>query len=306
VVRRVGNETWLLGYDAEGHLVSLQKQGDSVGWVYEYDGLGRRVRAVRGTSEVVYLYSGDTLVAEGSRQRSGDPLQWVYYGYGGSMYQQVSNAGTEYKHWNLRGDLAATSSPTGAYAPAPLTDAFGDTVAGARPTYDWNGAWGYRNEALTGGLQKVGVRWYDPTVGRFLQQDPWLGSIYAPLTLNAYGYCVNDPVSVVDSTGKAPAILVIPLIIIGIFLIPTPVGNNSTIVTDPAPKTAECIVLEVEVPPPFALPPGFPTGPIVGTPPPRPPDDILVIPPGTPINLPGLPLPSLPPGVCGRLIIWYK
>jgi RHS repeat-associated protein len=109
------------------------------------------------------------------------------------MYQQVSNAGVEYKHWNLRGDLAATSSPTGAYAPAPLTDAFGDTIAGARPTYDWNGAWGYRNEALTGGLQKVGVRWYDPTVGRFLQQDPWLGSIYAPLTLNAYGYCVNDP-----------------------------------------------------------------------------------------------------------------
>jgi RHS repeat-associated protein len=109
------------------------------------------------------------------------------------MYQQVSNAGVEYKHWNLRGDLAATSSPTGAYSPAPITDAFGDTVAGARPTYDWNGAWGYRNEALTGGLQKVGVRWYDPTVSRFLQQDPWLRSIYAPLTLNAHRYCVNDP-----------------------------------------------------------------------------------------------------------------
>jgi hypothetical protein len=46
------------------------------------------------------------------------------------------------------------------------------------------------------------VRWYDPTVGRFLQQDPWLGSIYAPLTLNAYGYCVNDPVNAVDPDGK--------------------------------------------------------------------------------------------------------
>ena len=200
VVRRVGNETWLLGYDAEGNLVSLQKQGE-VGWVYEYDGLGRRVRAVRGSLEVVYLYSGNTLVAEGSRQRSSDPLQWVYYGYGGSMYQQVSNAGTEYKHWNLRGDLAATSSPTGAYSPAPITDAFGDLVTGNRQTYDWNGAWGYRNEALTGGLQKVGVRWYDPTVGRFLQQDPWLGDIYEPLTLNAYGYCVNDPVNAVDPSG---------------------------------------------------------------------------------------------------------
>jgi RHS repeat-associated protein len=200
VVRRANGETWSLGYDAEGHLVSLQKQGE-VGWVYEYDGLGRRVRAVRGSLEVVYLYSGNTLVAEGSRQSSNDPLQWVYYGYGGAMYQQVSNAGTEFKHWNLRGDLVATSSPTGAYSPAPLTDGFGDTIAGARPTYDWNGAWGYRNEALTGGLQKVGVRWYDPTVGRFLQQDPWLGSIYAPLTLNAYGYCVNDPVNAVDPSG---------------------------------------------------------------------------------------------------------
>jgi RHS repeat-associated protein len=307
VVRRVGNETWELGYDAEGHLVSLQKQGDSVGWVYEYDGLGRRVRAVRGSLEVVYLYSGDTLVAEGSRQSSSDPLQWVYYGYGGAMYQQIASTGMEYKHWNLRGDLAATSGSSGGFTAPPLTDAFGGSVNDdMRPNYDWNGLWGYRNEALTGGLQKVGVRWYDPTVGRFLQQDPWLGSIYAPLTLNAYGYCVNDPVSVVDSTGKAPAILVIPLLIVGIFLIPTPVGNNSTIVTGPAPKTVECIVLKVEVSPPFALPPGFPTGPIIGTPPPRPPDDILVIPPGTPINLPGLPLASLPPGVSGRLIIWYK
>jgi hypothetical protein len=50
------------------------------------DGLGRRVRAVRGSLEVVYLYSGDTLLAEGSRQSSSDPLQWVYYGFGGAMY----------------------------------------------------------------------------------------------------------------------------------------------------------------------------------------------------------------------------
>jgi len=167
------------------------------------DGLGRRVRAVRGSLEVVYLYSGDTLVAEGSRQSSSEPFEWVYYGYGGSMYSQAASGQVEYKHWSLRGDLVATSSPTGGYSPAPFTDAFGDMVNGSRQTYDWNGAWGYRNEALTGGLQKVGVRWYDPTVGRFLQQDPWLGSIYAPLTLNAYGYCVNDPVNAVDPEGES-------------------------------------------------------------------------------------------------------
>jgi RHS repeat-associated protein len=120
------------------------------------------------------------------------------------MYQQVAGTGTEtkYKHWSFRGDLVATSDPNGAFSPAPLTDAFGGLVDGNRQTYDWNGAWGYRNELVeTGGLQKVGVRWYDLTVGRFLQMDPWLGSIYVPLTLNAYGYCVNDPIQWVDPSG---------------------------------------------------------------------------------------------------------
>jgi hypothetical protein len=56
-------------------------------------------------------------------------------------------------------------------------------------------------------LVKVGVRWYDPTVGRFLQQDPWLGDIYEPLTLNAYGYCVNDPLQLVDPSGASPLII---------------------------------------------------------------------------------------------------
>ncbi|GIV87201.1 MAG: hypothetical protein KatS3mg054_1230 [Chloroflexus sp.] len=65
-----------------------------------------------------------------------------------------------------------------------------------------NGAWLYRNELTeTGGLVKVGVRWYDPAVGRFLQQDLWKGEIYEPLTLNRYLYCTNDPLNWLDYTG---------------------------------------------------------------------------------------------------------
>jgi RHS repeat-associated protein len=109
-----------------------------------------------------------------------------------------------YLHWNLRGDLAGINASS---ANVPITDAFGDGVSGMRQVYDWNGAWLYRNELTeTGGLVKVGVRWYDPAVGRFLQQDPWLGSLYAPLTLNAYGYCVNDPVNAVDPSGNIPGV----------------------------------------------------------------------------------------------------
>ena len=44
-------------------------------------------------------------------------------------------------------------------------------VSDSPDVYAWNGAWGYRHEAHTGGLQKVGVRWYDPAIGRFLFTD---------------------------------------------------------------------------------------------------------------------------------------
>jgi RHS repeat-associated protein len=101
-----------------------------------------------------------------------------------------------------RGDLAATSGVSEPAQPAPVFDAFGDVVSGSPDVYAWNGAWGYRNEAHTGGLQKVGVRWYDPASGRFLQKDPWLGSLALPLTLNRYGYCVNEPVDFIDETGR--------------------------------------------------------------------------------------------------------
>ncbi|GIV87203.1 MAG: hypothetical protein KatS3mg054_1232 [Chloroflexus sp.] len=122
----------------------------------------------------------------------------------------------------LSGDVSIpTIYDTGVFASsanAPITDAFGDLVNGMQQVYDWNGAWLYRNELTeTGGLVKVGVRWYDPAVGRFLQQDPWLGSVYAPLTLNAYGYCVNDPVQMVDPTGFAGILgIVVAVVVVGI------------------------------------------------------------------------------------------
>jgi len=111
----------------------------------------------------------------------------VVQSFGAGLYQR----GSDYLHCSLHGDLAGIGASS---ANVPITDAFGDLVNGMRQVYDWNGAWLYRNELTeTGGLVEMTVRWYDPVGGRFLQQDPWLGSVYAPLTLNGYVDCVNDP-----------------------------------------------------------------------------------------------------------------
>lgn len=77
------------------------------------------------------------------------------------MYPHVSSAETVYQHGAYQGDLVGMSSA---------------------------------NDNLTPSLQKLGVRWYDPMVGRFLQVDPWLGDIYEPLTLNGYGFGLDRSV----------------------------------------------------------------------------------------------------------------
>ncbi|GIV08910.1 MAG: hypothetical protein KatS3mg019_1001 [Fimbriimonadales bacterium] len=252
------------------------------------------------------------MVGQGSKEKIGKytGTEWTVLRFAGVLHQR----GNDYLHWSLRGDLAGIGASS---ANVPITDAFGDLVNGMRQVYDWNGAWLYRNELTeTGGLVKVGVRWYDSAVGRFLQEDPWLGSVYAPITLNGYAYCVNDPVNAVDPSGKVAFAIVVIIFIDGLaigaaagYLIwgrerpdePAPAPPAS-----PAPKPAKCIILEIIPPPGVSLPPGAPTGPIVGEPPPnRPPDEIIVLPPGTPIGIPGVPLERVPPFTDVRLKIWY-
>ncbi|GIV08905.1 MAG: hypothetical protein KatS3mg019_0996 [Fimbriimonadales bacterium] len=98
MVRRINGETWELGYDSEDNLVHLKRHGASVGWVYTYDGLGRRVRAQLGANVQEFLYGvGDAVLAE--RANGG---AWVVQSFAGALYQR----GNDYLHWSLRGDLA--------------------------------------------------------------------------------------------------------------------------------------------------------------------------------------------------------
>ena len=138
------------------------------------------------------------------------------------------------QYWTWRGDLAATASVGEPAQRAPVFDAFGDLVSGSPDVYAWNGAWGYRHEANTGGLQKVGVRWYDPATGRFLQKDPWLGTSYEPLTLNRYGYCVNEPVSYVDYSGCFLVDIDLGFVHVGLYIDPA-LGVHPFVGLDPIP-----------------------------------------------------------------------
>jgi RHS repeat-associated protein len=51
------------------------------------------------------------------------------------------------------------------------------------------------------GLVKFGTRYYNPQLGRWAQQDPKLGNLSEPDTLNRYLYVTDDPVNGVDPGG---------------------------------------------------------------------------------------------------------
>ena len=52
------------------------------------------------------------------------------------------------------------------------------------------------------GLQKHGVRYYDPAQARFTQLDPLFGKISDPITLNRYQYSGCNPANNLDPTGR--------------------------------------------------------------------------------------------------------
>jgi RHS repeat-associated protein len=51
------------------------------------------------------------------------------------------------------------------------------------------------------GLYYYGARYYNPSVGRFISEDPWEGDLSNPQTLNKYSYVLNNPLKYVDPTG---------------------------------------------------------------------------------------------------------
>ncbi|OMG45274.1 hypothetical protein BK140_33195, partial [Paenibacillus macerans] len=59
-------------------------------------------------------------------------------------------------------------------------------------------------------LQYLRARWYDPSIGRFINEDTYEGQLTDPLSLNLYTYVENNPFKYVDPSGHDAVILTNP------------------------------------------------------------------------------------------------
>ena len=122
------------------------------------------------------------------------------YVYAGRVMSQISAGEEVYYHQDGLGSIIRVTSSSGVVLNHYEYDAFGppnvilETVHNpflfTGEPYDDNG------------LVFLRARYYDPTTGRFLSRDTYLGSLNDPLAQHLYVYVGNNPVLYVDPSGR--------------------------------------------------------------------------------------------------------
>ena len=169
-----------------------------------YDGDGNRVAKTVGGVTTQYLV--DELNPTGLPQvmdevvKSGAAQRTYLYGLRRISQTQVASGTTSYYGYDAHGDVRSLMNNGGVATDTYDYDAFGNLVGSTGTTPN---VYRYQGEALDSetGLYYLRARYYDPTVGRFLNVDPMADQGEHP-----YEYAAADPVDGHDPTGTQDVI----------------------------------------------------------------------------------------------------
>jgi RHS repeat-associated protein len=107
---------------------------------------------------------------------------------------------TSYYQADGLGSVTSLSNSAGALAQTYTFDSFGKQTASSGSLTNPFQYTGRESDTETG-LYYYRARYYDPSTGRFLSEDPIR---YASGSVNFYGYAGNDPVDYIDPSGLSP------------------------------------------------------------------------------------------------------
>jgi RHS repeat-associated protein len=211
-----GSKTYT--YDANGNVT-----GVSTGEAFSYDPFNRLTYARNPSGqEAHYAYNGDGLKI---RRQGPDGVTRYYYDgikpiwetddagnlksqldrdiFGNLLSRRESSGARRYYHYDGLGSMTALTNESGTTTATMLYDAWGNVRANsgsAHGNYRFTGA---ELDATTG-LYHMHARFYDPTIGRWLSEDPVQHKHFEPATLNFYTYVQSNPTGLVDPDGEFP------------------------------------------------------------------------------------------------------
>jgi RHS repeat-associated protein len=186
-------------WDYENRLTSVMLPGSGGTASFKYDAFGRRVQKsfTQGTTTTTtnYLYDGRNLLEE--LDASGNVL--ARYNQGPSIDEPLSElrgSNTSFYQIDFLGSVTSLSNSAGALANTYAYDSFGNLTASSGSITNPFRFTGSEFDPETG-LYNYRFRYYDPSIGRFLSEDP--------IGFNGgndfYPYADGNPVSNVDPLG---------------------------------------------------------------------------------------------------------
>jgi RHS repeat-associated protein len=181
-------------WDFENRLIQAIAPGTGT-TTFKYDPLGRRIQKSGPLGTTNYLYSGPNPIEE--MDNAGNGL--ARYTQGPDVDQPVSEfrSGTSsYYEADALGTITSLTNSAGTLVSSYTYDAFGKLTASTGTLTNPFQYTGRDYDAETS-LRYYRARYYDPTVGRFVSEDPMRFSA----SPNYYSYVENRPVNATDPMG---------------------------------------------------------------------------------------------------------
>lgn len=107
---------------------------------------------------------------------------------------------------HLGSPVVVVNTATGVVAQEVKYDEFGNIISDTNPGFTPFGFAGCLYDQDTK-LCRFGARDYDASIGRWLSKDPIL---FNGGDTNLYGYVLQDPINLIDSSGNVPVLPVLP------------------------------------------------------------------------------------------------
>jgi len=166
---------------------------------FKYDPFGRRIYKSSSSATSIFAYDGDNLVEE--TNSSGTAV--ARYSQGLNIDEPLAmlrGGATSFYHADGLGSVTSLSSAAGSIANTYTYDSFGNLTAS---TGSVTNPFRYtaRESDTETGLYYYRARYYDPSVGRFLSEDP-IG--FAGGDLSFYTYVSNSVAGLFDQFGLRP------------------------------------------------------------------------------------------------------
>ena len=167
---------------------------------FKYDPFGRRIEKTTSSTTSIYAYDANNLVEE-TNATGAVVARYAVTQNIDEPLAMLRSATTSYYHADGLGSVTSLSNAAGALAQTYTFDSFGNLTASSGSLTNPFQYTGRESDPETG-LYYYRARYYDPSVGRFLGEDP----IRFNTGPNFYSYVRNDPAALIDPSGLTPCL----------------------------------------------------------------------------------------------------